>query len=137
MDGTRRLIWWNMMAGGMGCWFGFYSSSPYNEAKPYPNPEQFTTAKRFWDKHFIPGMKSIYQAGTPMLLSPDEKKLIIYQEATDKVNLDFPEFQGKAFQAVAIDTKKEYKEIKLKELKISDKIWKAPNSSDWVVIIEY
>ena len=137
MDGTRQLIWWNMMAGGMGCWFGFFDNSPYNEAKPYPNPEQIITAKRFWNNHFILGMKSIYHTDTPMLISPDEKKLIIYQEETDKVNLDFTKLQGKVFQAVAIDTKKEYKEIKLKGLKTSGKIWEAPYASDWVVIIEF
>lgn len=137
MKGTRRLIWWNIMAGGMGDWFGFYpNSTQYFKAYPYPNPEQFITAHRFWDKHFELGMTSIYKDNTPILLSKDGKKIIIYQEETDIVNLDFSELQGKILQAFAIDTRKKYKEIKIKDPIKTEKIWKSPYISDWILIIK-
>ncbi|MHC4424526.1 MAG: DUF5060 domain-containing protein [Planctomycetota bacterium] len=46
MDGTRRLLWWESMAGGMGGFFGFYPDSPH----PYPNPEQLRMHYDFWHK---------------------------------------------------------------------------------------
>ena len=46
MDGTRRLLWWEAMAGGMGGFFGFYPDSPH----PYPNPEQLRMHYDFWHK---------------------------------------------------------------------------------------
>ena len=44
LDGTRRLLWWEAMAGGMGGFFGFYPDSPH----PYPNPEQLRMHYEFW-----------------------------------------------------------------------------------------
>ncbi len=46
MAGTRRLLWWEAMAGGMGGFFGFYPDSPY----PYPNPEQLRMHYDFWHR---------------------------------------------------------------------------------------
>ncbi len=46
MAGTRRLLWWEAMAGGMGGFFGFYPDSPY----PYPNPEQLRMHYEFWHR---------------------------------------------------------------------------------------
>jgi hypothetical protein len=47
MDGTRRLLWQQAMAGGMGGFFGFYPKSQY----PYPNPEQLCSHYIFWHKN--------------------------------------------------------------------------------------
>ena len=60
MDGTRRLLWWEAMAGGMGGFFGFYNKeSSAFVAHPYPKPEQLRTHYTFWhvNKRFLLDMR--------------------------------------------------------------------------------
>ena len=49
MNGTRRLLWWQTMAGGMGGFYGFYPDSPH----PYPSPGQLRCVRHFWQGRFL------------------------------------------------------------------------------------
>ena len=138
MDGTRRLIWWEMMAGGMGGWFGFYpsKSKAYQGGYPYPKPAQFRTAKQFWDKFYLLSMKPEFIDGNCVLSSSNDQQMILYAEDTDEVKLDLSTFGGN-LNGVAIDTKKEYQEIVINKLERKDNSWKSPYKSDWVIVLGY
>lgn len=90
MDGTRRLMWWETMAGGMGGWFGIYnpSSSSY-VTHPYPNPEMMKTHKTFWlDKNrFLWNLKVDNNLSNGFAVSDSENEnTIIYKENTNIIS---------------------------------------------------
>lgn len=131
MDGTRRLMWWQMMAGGMGGWFGFYKNSPH----PYPRPDQLRTVREFWKDRFLLGMRP--DGGTEalrVLKTQDNQYFILYQEKTQKINVDLSGMDGEQ-PAVAVDTQKTYAEIPLDRLRPEKQDIMLPYSSDWAVAV--
>ena len=134
MDGTRRLLWWETMAGGMGGFYGFYPDSPY----PYPNPEQLRTHYTFWhvknrfklDMQRANGMSK----GSYVLSAASGEKCIFYKENASSINMDLSAMSG-AQPAIAVDTKKEYKEVKIGTLGPKKHVWKAPYRSDWAIAV--
>lgn len=137
MDGTRRLLWEETMAGGMGGFFGFYPDSPY----PYPNPEQLRIHYRFWHEQqkftldMEPANKLI--EGGVALFSPSTGRCILYQKETDTVRVDLSRLSGR-YHAFAVDTVREGDQIDIGGIDTSKKewIWKAPRQSDWVFVLE-
>jgi len=134
MEGTRRLLWWETMAGGMGGFFGFYPDS----AHPYPNPEQLRTHYRFWhDKgRFLLDMEranGLSDAGY-VLKSADKKHYVFYEEDASSVRMDLSGMAGSQ-PAVAVDTKAEYKEIEVGALGARVQNWKPPYRSDWAIAV--
>ncbi len=134
MDGTRRLLWWESMAGGMGGFYGFYPDSPH----PYPNPEQLRTHYTFWhtnnrfrlDMHRANSLSN----GANVLSDPSKLHCVFYNENASSIHMDLSGIPG-AQPAIAVDTKKEYKEIKIGTLSAKDHLWKAPYRSDWAVAV--
>ncbi|MHC4743643.1 MAG: DUF5060 domain-containing protein [Planctomycetota bacterium] len=132
MDGTRRLLWWETMAGGMGGFFGFYPNSPH----PYPNPEQLRTHYEFWHtkgrfqlnmepaKDFIEGGCALGNLSTG--------RYVFYKEDTDTIRMNLKRFPG-MHKAVAVDTKKPYEEIDIHGVNGKYQEWKAPYKSDWAI----
>lgn len=61
---TRRLLWWQAMAGGMGGFYGFFAERKNSSQHPYPKPEQLRTHYRFWhtDGRFSLDMVPILEA---------------------------------------------------------------------------
>ncbi len=134
MEGTRRLLWWETMAGGIGGFFGFYPDSPY----PYPNPEQLRTHYTFWHKtsRFVLDMQRAngMSKDSYVLLARSGKNCVFYKEDASKIHMDLsrmPESQP----AIAIDTKKEYTEIDIGTLESKKHTWKAPYRSDWAIAV--
>lgn len=131
MEGTRRLRWWQVMAGGVGGFFGFYAKSEY----PYPNPEQLRTWQSFWKDRYMLGM---HRAGDPkeaaILISGDARTAVIYQEDTETIHADLAGFQVKG-HAVAVDTKREYAEVDLGTLDPGHPTIQLPHVSDWAVAV--
>ena len=71
MDGTRRLLWWQTLAGGIGGFYGFYPDSPH----PYPNPEQMRCVRDFWRGRFLPDMVRANELTDGLCLkTPDNTK---------------------------------------------------------------
>ncbi len=135
MDGTRRLLWAESMAGGMGGFFGFYPTSPH----PYPNPEQFRTHYQFW--HTNSRFKLDMQRANHLienghvLYSPSTSSAVYYSEGTSKIRLQL--FQSNAqFRAVAVDTKKPfYDETHLGRIVAANYELTLPYISDWAITI--
>lgn len=135
MDGTRRLLWWEAMAGGMGGFFGFYPKSKF----PYPNPEQLRTHYTFWHtrKRFKLGMRRanhLCSSGGYVLEDPSGSGFVFYQENTDSVAVDLTKAKA-AQKVVAVDTQKTYREIDLGVLKAGKHRIKLPVASDWAIAV--
>ncbi len=132
MDGTRRLRWWQAMAGGLGGFYGFYSSSPH----PYPHPEQLRTAQRFWKGRFTLDLKRAPDLTDGYALTtPDMARLILYKEATNAIKADLSHMPQRA-RALAVDTCKSYKEIDLGVLDARKQTLRLPYQSDWAVAVQ-
>ncbi len=134
MDGTRRLLWAETMAGGMGGFFGFYSDSPH----PYPEPEQLRTHYTFWHEkdRFLLDMQRANAMAEPghALLSSAAQSAVLYCENTESVAMDLSALSQRQ-PAIAVDTKKECKEIALGELSPGRHTWEAPYRSDWALAV--
>ena len=131
MDGTRRLLWKQAMAGGMGGWYGFYENSAY----PYPNPEQLQTVHRFWRERFLLDMqRDNAMTNGYALKTPDNRQLVLYRQDADSVFVDLSAFDGR-LSAVAVDAGKAYKELPLETLKREKQMIALPYKSDWAVAV--
>jgi len=134
MDGTRRLLWWESMAGGMGGFYGFYPDSPH----PYPNPEQLRTHYTFWhtnnrfrlDMHRANSLSN----GAYVLSVLSKLHCVFYNENASSIQMDLSRMPGEQ-PAIAVDTKKQYKEIRIGTLSAKEHLWKAPYRSDWAVAV--
>jgi hypothetical protein len=139
MDGTRQLLWWETMAGGMGGFFGFYpKSSGAFAGHPYPNPEQLRTHHTFWHKckRLRLGMKpanDLTKNGCAMT-DKSHTHFIFYSENAAEIEMDLSQM-ATTQPAVAVDTKQDYAEISLGRLSAKTQTWKAPYVSDWAISI--
>lgn len=134
MEGTRRLLWWESMAGGMGGFFGFYPDSPH----PYPNPEQLRTHYTCWhtNNRFKLNMQRANRLSHDglVLSVPSNTHYVFYGENISSMNMDLSDMKDTQ-SAIAVDTKKEYREIEIGKLRADNHIWKAPYHSDWVLAV--
>jgi len=134
MDGTRRLLWSETMAGGMGGFYGFYPDSPY----PYPNPEQLRTHYTFWhtNNRFRLDMQraNSLSNGAHVLSVPPKVHCVFYGENTSSIHMDLSGMPGEQ-RAIAVDTKRQYREIKIAALIAKEHIWRAPYRSDWAIAV--
>jgi len=117
MDGTRRLLWWEIMAGGAGGFFGYFSNW-FNIYGPfegyYPHREQLRCARAFWRDRYMLGMERanhLINEGY-CLRTLDNRNYVFYAEDTSSITYDIPEINGTA-RVIAVDVKKEYEEIDL------------------------
>ena len=136
MDGTRRLLWAEIMAGGMGGFFGFYPDSPH----PYPQPEQLRTAYTFWHekKRFLLDMHPNHDLITDGYALQDKSKenYVFYKANTSSIEIDLSD-APKLLPAVVVDAKKDYNEINIGQLNSDQHTWKAPYKSDWALAVGY
>ncbi|MGD8499134.1 MAG: DUF5060 domain-containing protein, partial [Phycisphaerales bacterium] len=134
MDGTRRLLWWESMAGGMGGFYGFYPDSPH----PYPNPEQLRAHYKFWhtkERFKLDMQRADSLTGSGHVLSArSSTHYIFYRENTSSIRMDLSDMKGTQ-PAIAVDTKKEYTEIEVGRLANIEHVWKAPYRSDWAIAV--
>ena len=134
MDGTRRLLWWESMAGGMGGFYGFYPNSPY----PYPNPEQLRTHYEFWhtnNRFRLDMQRANNLSNSAHVLSvPLKLHCVFYAENASTIHMDLSGMPGTQ-PAIAVDTIKQYKEIKIGILSAKEHVWKAPYRSDWAIAV--
>jgi len=137
MDGTRRLLWWEAMAGGMGGFFGFYPDSPH----PYPNPEQLRMHYDFWHggNRFLPDMQPIdAQSRAPLLWSASAESGVLYSPDAQSVTASLPA-TGKPRSVVAFDTLKEAgtwgRDLATVRPSGEPSAFAAPHRSDWVYAV--
>ena len=139
MDGTRRLLWWEVMAGGMGGFFGFYSrNTDASLGYPYPSPEQLRTHHSFWHQgnRFRLDLERAagVDGGTRVLRNSDSDLWVIYREEADSIDIDLTNAPGE-LPAVAVDTKEVYREVELGLLGPRNQTIKLPHESDWAVAV--
>jgi len=138
MEGTRRLMWWEAISGGVGGWFGFYEeeSSPFG-GHPYPNSEQLKTHREFWieKERFLINLEvdSSFSNGYG-LKTPDYMNYIVYKENSNKLQFKTSN-SDQILPIIALDTKLAYKEIYLGDLPAGDHNWELPYISDWVIAV--
>ena len=138
MDGTRRLLWWQAMAGGMGGFIGFYPVGIRAfGGHPYPHPDQLRTHYRFWHIHrrFRLDMERANDLTDGYCLrSVSRQHLVFYKEDAESVRMDLTAMRDPQ-PAVAVDTRKPYDELDLGKLAPAPQTWTAPYRSDWAVAV--
>jgi hypothetical protein len=135
MDGSRRLLWWKAMAGGVGGWHGFYTFSPH----PYPNPEQLRTYRTFWlvNNRFRLGMaeaNTLSDDTNTRVLHDGDRKYIFYRQNAASIQADLSAMPAPQ-SAVAVDLKQEYTEIDLGTLEPTSQTITLSGVSDWAIAI--
>jgi len=139
MDGTRRLLWWEIMAGGVGGFFGYFSNW-FNEYGPfegyYPHREQLRCARAFWRDRYMLGMeRANYLINEGYCLRTlDDRNYVFYAEDTSSITYDIPEITG-AERVIAVDVKKEYKEIDLGVKSQGRHTYNPGYISDWAIAV--
>ena len=136
-DFTSRSLWWYLMAGGVGSWWGY---GPWdNDAKkgPYPDPEQFRTYRDFWQSYFLLDMaraNELSGESNARVLRSGSDRLVFYREDADAIRIDLSGMSGPQ-PAVAVDTKKAYAEVSLGALSPTRQTIQLPYSSDWAIAV--
>jgi hypothetical protein len=129
MDRTRRVMWWNAMAGGVGAFWGVW------DGPLYPNPEQMRTHARFWENRFQINLTRANDLTDGVALkTPANDLFIFYKENTSSIRMNLSGMNENR-RAVAVDTKRAYSEIDLGNPSPSNQTWTAPYTSDWAIAV--
>ena len=70
------------------------------------------------------------------LRSTDNQRFVFCKENCDSMRMDLSAMAGSR-PAVAVDTRSAYQNIDMGQLEPQDQTWKAPYTSDWVIIVGY
>jgi hypothetical protein len=136
-DMTRRGLWHSTMAGGAAnIWGNLLDPRPDGMSHPYPNKHQIKTWSLFWKSRFKKQMIRDNSLTEGVCLKAPGRLLVFYKEDADSIEMNLAEFAA-GFRAIAVDTKAQYKEIELTDLKPNPaQRFKAPHNSDWAVAVE-
>ncbi len=149
---TRRGMWHSAMAGGVANIWG--NMLPHNSpnslgSSTYDNREiqvaegeelvvdmkhQIKTYSLFFQNRFLPDMVSFFDGPEMRLIVLEGGHALIYREDTDIIRLDTRLLKG-AQPAVAVDTRKPYRERVIGMLTPGKHTWTAPHRSDWAVAV--
>jgi hypothetical protein len=131
MERTRRGLWQFAMAGGIGSFWGFNPNSPF----PYPNPEQLQTFSAFWEGRFLLDMERANDITDGYgLRTSGNDNYVFYGEEVSSIDMNLSAMAD-SYQAVAVDTLREYEEIDLGVIAPSEWTWHAPYDSDWAIAV--
>lgn len=149
---SRRLIWWEVMAGGMGGFFGHFSErfNAYGPFNPdgscgyYPESlkQAFRTYREFWkngrlELSMSPDNQRIVSETNGYCLSATNKKqFVFFVEEADSVSIDLngmPDNQP----IFSFDTKKKYYKANSDTLKAGIHTIHFDSKSDWVIAVGY
>jgi len=148
-DGTRRLIWREQMAGGMGGFFGHFSVR-FNSFGPFSDkcgcgyhPESLKRAFRcfreFWaEGRFMFDMvtdPSRIRGGTGYCLrTTDCKNFVFFVEGVEKAEIDLDGMPGSQ-AVIVVDAKREYHEIEKDRMAPGWQTVTFGYSSDWAIAV--
>jgi hypothetical protein len=131
MERTRKVRWWNTMAGGVGAWWGVW------DGPMYPDHEPMLSHARFWERRFLLDMeRANHLADGYALKSASGDHYVFYKEDSDHVFLDLTGM-SQPRQAVAVDTTRPYEEIPIGRLEAAVYRWEAPYPSDWAIAVGF
>ena len=137
MDLTRRGLWHSAMAGGVANIWGnvINGGTAAAGSEPYPQAYQIKTYASFMSKYFWADMSRANSLTNGYGLQRQGKQhLVFYREDASSMSLDLSGTKGTQ-PAVAVDTKKVYKEISLGKLVAKKQTFKAPYKSDWAIAV--
>ena len=147
--GSRRLIWWETMAGGMGGFFGHYSErfnayGPFDPAGPcgyYPESlkRAFRTYQKFWregrlDLTMTPGNNRVSNATGYCLANTGNSRFVFFIEDANSVTINLEGMPGTQ-PVIAVDAKADYAELNLGTLEAGVHNVELPHTSDWAIAI--
>ncbi|MCP4645255.1 MAG: DUF5060 domain-containing protein [bacterium] len=147
--GSRRLMWWETMAGGMGGFFGHFSER-FNQYGPFLpdgpcgyHPESlkrmFRTHQEFWDHGRLklsmsPENHRVSGATGYCLASADRKHFVFYVEDADSLTIDLSGMPG--VQPVSsVDVNADYEEISKGDLAAGIHTVELGTVSDWALAV--
>jgi len=138
---TRRGLWHSTMAGGAANIWGNLtrpdgSHTKGGQSHPYPNAEQLKTySVFFFDNHrFLNDMRRDNEGTDAYCLRNARTDYVFYKENSSAIQMDLAGMDSPQ-PAVAVDTKKAYREIAIGPLKAGKQTWKAPHKSDWAIAV--
>ena len=146
--GSRRLIWWKTMAGGMGGFFGHFSQrfnafGPFRPEGPcgyHPDSLKaaFRTHREFWrNGRLTLDMTTANQLTDGLALKTTANdRYVFYKEKANTVRMDISGASG-SLSAFAVDTKAGYQEVDIGKLSPTNQTWTAPYTSDWAIAVGY
>jgi hypothetical protein len=147
--GSRRLIWWEAMAGGMGGFFGHFSErfnlyGPFRPGGPcgyHPDSlkRAFRTHREFWQPGRLklsmsPEDRRLRGARGYCLATADKKHFVFFVQDADSVTIDLSGMPGS--QPVRlVDAKANYAEIDKGRLTAGVHTLRLGATSDWALAI--
>jgi len=147
--GSRRLIWWEVMAGGMGGFFGHFSErfneyGPFNPAGPCGyHPESlkraFRTYREFWKDgrlkfNMSPDNSRVSGATGYCLAAADNEHFVFFVEDAASVTIDLSGMPGSQ-SVIAVDAKADYAEIDKGSLTAGSHLITLGSTSDWAIAV--
>jgi hypothetical protein len=148
-DGSRRLIWREQMAGGMGGFFGhfsvrFNSFGPFSENcgcgyHPDSLKRAFRCFREFWAKDrflfdMAPDPDRVRSGAGYCLRTNDCRHFVFFIENQNAAEVDLNGMPGSQ-QIVVVDAKKEYSEINKGPVSAGRRTIDFGYTSDWAVAI--
>jgi hypothetical protein len=136
---TRRGLWHSTLAGGVANIWGCLvnDSASFYYSLPYPNKQQIKTWSIFFHDagRFLPGMHAAV-AGTKTYALVDEglEHYIFYTEEDSSMDIDLSRMPSRQ-AAVAVDTRRTYRELPLGMLEPGTREVRFPYLSDWAVAV--
>jgi hypothetical protein len=147
--GSRRLIWWEAMAGGMGGFFGHFSTrfneyGPFRADRPcgyYPESlkRAFRTYQEFWRNgrlklNMSPDKCRVIGTGEYCLVDTNRKNFVFFIEDADSVTIDLRNMPGSQ-RVVAVDARANYEEKDMGDLEAGIHKIQLSTTSDWVIAV--
>jgi len=137
-DLVRRGLYESTLAGGVGNIWGI--DPALAPGGVFPNREEFRSYALFFGGQgrfladMVPANHLSQDPATRVLLSPGADSLVAWGEEADELRLDLSGLSG-PLPAVAVDTRRAYREIQLGVLPPVVQTLQLPSRSDWVVAI--
>lgn len=127
---TRRGLWHHTMAGGVAAIWGNLDGTG-----EYPSKDALKCFSIFWNKHkrFTKNMTPDNFITDGYCLSEKDQRYVFYRENTAIIRY---RIAGKTKKAIAVDTRKKYREINLGRKNAGVYEFKAPYVSDWALAVE-
>ncbi len=149
VDGSRRLIWRETMAGGMGGFFGHFSTrfnayGPFSEAcgcgfHPPTLREDFRCFDAFWDAGRLEldmtvDNERVSGATGYAMVTSDADRFVFFVEDAAQVSVDLSGMPGSQ-PVVMVDAKEDYHEIDSGHLSAGSHTLSMGHVSDWAIAV--
>ena len=147
--GSRRLIWWEAMAGGMGGFFGHFSErfnvfGPFKPDRPCSyHPESlkraFRTYRKFWNDGRLqlsmsPDNRRVRGATGYCLRTTNNRNFVFFVEDADSVTVDLSGMPGSQ-PVMLVNAKAGHEEIDKGTLTAGVHTIQLEPSSDWAIAV--